>query len=205
MLCMIQIFGSWDLFSVFAEQNEEHEDLDEERDRPGEMVGEIEALRGVELRDLEDGIDPRKADSADSEDRDRHRGNRCTDPAQGASRDVHKAAEEIGETHVGHTVHANCNGFRRVGNVGRKQLRRKCIEENTDNSCSDADVSEANTENFTDAGVLLRAEILTDVVERCLMEGVDRYVLKTLNIGGGGISRHENIAEGIDRGLNGHV
>ena len=112
---------------MFAENDEEHDQLAEECNGPRDGVGEKQTIWGVELGNLKNSADPTDSNAAHAQDRDNHGGDRSAHTAQRACGHIHKTAEKIGDTDVAQPYHAIGDSLRRVGDVDGKQVGAKGV------------------------------------------------------------------------------
>jgi len=162
-------------------------------------------LGRVKLGLLKYCIDPQNTQAADSQNRYDHRREGRTHAPQSACDHINHTQQEIGQADEAHTDDAVGNSLRGVRNVDRKQLGRKPIHKGSQRDSNHRYTAKTDPKRLTDAFILMRAVVLAYKVHRGLGEGIDTNIDKALDILGGCIARHENIAEGIDGGLDQNV
>ena len=190
------------LFPVYQEEGEH---LAQEGNEPGDGVGYVQTLRCMELRDLENGVDPANADAADTQDGNDHRNEGFSKTPKGAGGNIHQTADKIREADETEPEHTVADGFRRVGDVQRQQGRSKEISQGTQSQTHDGRTSETDPQGLGHPLVLPCAGILAHEVYGGLVEGIQRNVDKAFDVASGSVAGHEYIAEGVDGGLNQHI
>ena len=87
--------------------------LEQEGNRPGNRIGDIQALGCMELGDL----DPADADTADTQNGDHHGDEGFAQTPEGTGGHIHETTQKIGQTDNAEPHHAVADGFLGVGNV----------------------------------------------------------------------------------------
>lgn len=156
----------------------------------------------MELRHLEDGINPADTDTADPQNGDNHGSNGGTQSTQCTGRNVHHAAEEIRDTQIGQTHHAPMQSLCGIGDIEGEQCRPVQIYNRGNADAQYAYAGKAYHQNTGDTLVLLCPVILADIIECGLMKAVQNDIQKAVDVRSGGIATHYDVPEGVDGGLN---
>ena len=85
--------------------------LGKESKAPGQGIGDIKTLQGVELRNLEYGQIPTDPDATYAQNGDEHGNDGSTHAPQGAGGYIHKTAQKIGGTNKTEPQQAVVDGF----------------------------------------------------------------------------------------------
>ena len=111
--------------SVLPVYLKERKHLNQERNRPGEDIGNIQTLGCVELLHLENRHDPADTDTADTQHGDDHGRNGCAHTPERAGGYIHQAADKVEAADDIQPHQTPGNGFRRIGDVDRQQILAK--------------------------------------------------------------------------------
>ena len=162
-------------------------------------------LGGVELGNLENGVDPADTDAADTQHGNHHGDEGFSDAPECAGGYVHKTADPVGQTDDAEPEHAVADGFLGVGDVQGQQGRAEGVGQGTEYHTHHSGAAQADPQGTGYPLVLPGTGILTDEVDSCLMEGIQGNINEALNVAGGSIAGHKDIAKGVDRGLDQHI
>ena len=93
----------------FSVHHKERGHLEQEGNCPGNRVGDIQALRGMELGDLENGVDPANPDTADTQNGDHHGDKGFAQTPEGTGGHIHETTQAVGHTYF--CTHTTSNTF----------------------------------------------------------------------------------------------
>jgi len=159
----------------------------------------------VELRNLENGVDPADTDAADTQHGNDHGNKGFSKTAKRARGNIHQATDEISQADETEPEHAVADSFRRVSDVQRQQGRSEEIAQGTHGQTHHSHTAETDPQGLGHPFVLPCTGILAHEVHGSLMEGIQRNVDKAFDVACGSVAGHEYIAKGIDGGLNQHI
>ena len=165
-------------------------------DGPGNRIGNIQHLKRAVER--QDAVDPENAQRTGAQNRDDHRRDGAAETSQHTAQYVHDAAEEIGGRD---DVHADDAGGDDLG-FGGVNAQQRSLEHQRDRPEEDADDRDgehAQQTNPADAQVFARTEVLAGEGDGGLMQRVHGHVDEAFDVGGDGVSGHDDIAEAVDR------
>ena len=188
--------GEFLCFFQFSEYQEEGSHLEQEGNGPGDRIGNIQTLRGMELRNLENGVDPADADAADTEHGQHHGNEGFAKAAQCAGGHIHQTTDPVSQTDEAESQHAVTDGFLGVCDIQRQQGRTEPVGQGAQNQSGDGNADQADGQRSGNTLILPGTGVLTDKVHGGLMEGVQRGVDETFDIACGGIAGHEHTQAG---------
>ena len=176
--------------------------VDHRADRPGERIGPIDVLNFV--GDAHDRRDVDDAQHAPDRQHDRHGYEGLARAAADRGNGVGIGQQEVEQRDGSRLARAEGNDLR-SGRKNRDQLRRKSIHAHADQlrQCNGGKNAEARA--LFRAVVLHRAEVLAGVGGQSHGKAGDRQEGEALQLGIRAVSRHGQLAEGVDIALHDDV